>query len=62
MLFLTRKAEEKIIIGDNEIVITVVGLKNDRVRLGFEADERIKIHRQEVLDNIQKHGVMKNHG
>ena len=48
MLVLTRKPEEKIIIGDN-IVVTVVKVTGDRVRLGFEAPPDINIVRSELV-------------
>lgn len=48
MLVLTRKVGERISIGENqEIVITVVNIRGERVRLGFEADASIPVHRTE---------------
>lgn len=55
MLKLTRKRHEKIYIGDN-IIVTVIKCKTGRVRLGIEAPKNIKVHRQEVYDDI-KNGV-----
>jgi len=57
MLVLTRKNRESIVIGrpeDTEIVlqITVLEIEGGRVRLGFEADNRMPIHRREVWDRI----------
>lgn len=48
MLILSRKKDQKIIIGDQKIVLTVVEIRGDRVRLGFEADKSIPIDREEV--------------
>jgi carbon storage regulator len=48
MLVLTRKAGERLIIGDN-IALTVVSVRNGQVRLGIEAPREIPVHRQEVL-------------
>jgi carbon storage regulator len=48
MLVLTRKLNEKIRIGDN-IVLTVVEVKGNRVRLGIEAPTDIAIVRAELL-------------
>lgn len=51
MLALTRKAGERVVIGDN-IVVTVVHVKGDSVRLNFEAPKDIKIYRGEIFDAI----------
>jgi carbon storage regulator len=53
MLVLSRQRDESIIIGDN-IVITVVDIRGDKVRLGIEAPTEIPVHRQEVYDAIQR--------
>jgi carbon storage regulator len=47
MLVLSRKRDEKIIIGDN-IVVMVVRIDRDEIRLGIEAPKDISIHREEV--------------
>lgn len=47
MLVLSRKKNECIIIDEN-IVITVVEIRGDKVRLGIEAPKEIPIHRSEV--------------
>jgi len=57
MLVLTRKNRESVIIGrpeDLEVVleITILEIEGGRVRLGFEADTRMPIHRREVWDRI----------
>ena len=51
MLVLTRKPNEKIIIGDN-IVITVVEIKGDSIRLGIEAPREVKVYRGELYETI----------
>jgi carbon storage regulator len=53
MLVLSRKRDEKIVIGDN-IVITVVDVRGDKVRLGIEAPTEVPVHRQEVLDAVKR--------
>lgn len=55
MLVLTRKRGERIIIGP-DIELTIVDVRGDRVRLGFEAPPDVSIHRQEVLERIQQDG------
>ncbi len=51
MLVLSRKKNESIIIND-DIVITVVEIRGDKVRLGIEAPKEISVHRREVWDAI----------
>ena len=53
MLVLSRHRDESIMIGDN-IVITVVDIRGDKVRLGIQAPTEIPVHRQEVYDAIQR--------
>lgn len=53
MLVLTRKKDQSLIIGD-EIVITVVEIRGDKVRLGIQAPQDVPVHRQEVYDAIQR--------
>jgi len=53
MLVLSRHRDESIIIGDN-IVITIVDIRGDKVRLGIEAPTEIPVHRQEVYEAIQR--------
>lgn len=52
MLVLSRKTNERIVIRDN-IVVTVVGIRGDKVRLGIEAPKEIAVHRREVYDKIK---------
>ena len=51
MLVLSRQRDESIIIGD-DIVVTVVDIRGDKVRLGIQAPTEIPVHRQEVYDRI----------
>jgi len=50
MLVLSRHRDESIIIGD-DIVITVVDIRGDKVRLGIDAPTDIPVHRQEVYSH-----------
>jgi len=57
MLVLTRKNRESVVIGrpeDGQVMlqITVLDIEGGRVRLGFEADQRMPIHRREVWERI----------
>ena len=51
MLVLSRKRNESVIINDN-IVVTVIDVRGDKVRIGIEAPRDVSVHRQEVLDAI----------
>ena len=58
MLVLSRQRDESIFIGDN-IKITVVDIRGDKVRLGIEAPTEIPVHRQEVYEAIQRENQRK---
>ena len=53
MLVLTRRTKETLIIGDN-IKITVLGVKGNKVRLGIDAPTEVSVHREEIWLKIQK--------
>ena len=53
MLVLSRQRDESIIIGDN-IVVTIVDIRGDKVRLGINAPTEIPVHRQEIYEAIQR--------
>lgn len=53
MLILSRKLNERIMIGD-DIRISIVDIKGDQVKLGIDAPETVKVYRQEVYDAIQE--------
>jgi carbon storage regulator len=58
MLVLSRKSRESIGVGgpgtlEPSLKVTVLEIKDDRVRLGFEADGGILIHRREVWERIR---------
>ena len=53
MLVLSRQRDESIIIGDN-VVITVVDVRGDKVKLGITAPREVSVHRQEVYEAIQR--------
>ncbi|MCA1949279.1 carbon storage regulator CsrA [Gracilinema caldarium] len=52
MLILSRKINEKIMIGD-DISISVIEIRGDQVKLGVEAPRTVKVFRQEVFDAIR---------
>ena len=49
MLVLSRQRDESIVIGDN-IVVTIVDVRGDRVRIGIDAPKEIPVHRAECKD------------
>lgn len=53
MLVLSRHRDESIMIGD-DVMITIVDIRGDKVRLGIEAPQEIPVHRQEVYDAIKR--------
>ena len=51
MLVLSRQKDESIMIGD-DVEITIVDVRGDKVRLGINAPKEIPVHRREVYDAI----------
>ncbi len=56
MLVLSRQRDESIIIGDN-IVVTIVDIRGDKVRLGIQAPSEVPVHRREVFEAIQRENL-----
>jgi carbon storage regulator len=55
MLVLSRQRDQSIMIGD-DIVVTIVDIRGDKVRLGINAPSEIPVHREEVFDAIKREG------
>ena len=53
MLVLSRKKGESIVIGNN-VTLTIVEVRGDRVRVGVDAPKEVPVHRREVFDAINK--------
>ncbi len=53
MLVLSRQRDETIMIGD-DVEITVVDIRGDKVRLGITAPSHVPVHRKEVYDAIKR--------
>jgi carbon storage regulator len=51
MLVLSRKKDQRVIIGEN-IEVTVIEIRGDRVKLGFVGPQEVPIHREEVFRRI----------
>ena len=52
MLILSRKINEKIMIGE-DISVSIIEIRGDQVRLGVDAPKTVKVYRQEVFDAIK---------
>jgi carbon storage regulator len=52
MLILSRRVNEKIVIGEN-VVVSIIEVRGDQVKIGIEAPKTVKVFRQEVFDAIQ---------
>ncbi len=53
MLVLSRQRDETIMIGD-EVEITIVDIRGDKVRLGIDAPRSVQVHRKEVYEAIKR--------
>ena len=53
MLVLSRQRDETVMIGD-DVEITVVDIRGDKVRLGITAPPHVAVHRKEIYDHIQE--------
>ena len=53
MLVLSRRRDETIMIGD-DVELTVVDIRGDKVRLGIKAPIRIAVHRKEIFEAIRR--------
>lgn len=56
MLVLSRQRDQSIIIGD-DVVVTIVDIRGDKVRLGIEAPTEIPVHRREVYEAIRRENL-----
>jgi carbon storage regulator len=70
MLVLSRKKDEKLVVGGlgelyvrkadgvfeqiDPIVLMVIEIRGDKVRLGYDADRNVSVHREEVLNAIKR--------
>jgi carbon storage regulator CsrA len=57
MLVLTRKSQEAVVVGGSDgferlLKVTVLDIRGGKVRLGFEVDAAIPVHRWEVWERI----------
>ena len=53
MLVLSRQRDQSIVIGD-DIEITIVDVRGDKVRIGINAPREVTVHRKEVYEAIRR--------
>ena len=56
MLVLTRSLNESVVIGD-DVEVTIVEIRADKVRLGIQAQKGIPVYRKEIYKAIQKQNI-----
>jgi carbon storage regulator CsrA len=61
MLVLTRKSQEAVVVGGSDrfermLKVTVLEIKSGKVKLGFEVDTEVPVHRWEVWEQIRANG------
>jgi len=59
MLVLTRRISESLVMGDGEVIITVLGVKGNQVRIGIQAPENTQVDREELYLRKQQDKKMK---
>jgi carbon storage regulator len=55
MLVLERQRNQRIVIGDGEIIVTVTAIKGGRVFIGIDAPPTVRVMREELLDRATDH-------
>jgi carbon storage regulator len=58
MLVLSRQKDESIMIGE-DVEVTIVDVRGDKVRLGITAPKSIPVHRREVYEAIKREKAQK---
>ena len=53
MLILTRRKNEKVMIGE-DIIIEVLGINGNQVKIGFSAPQQVGIMREEIIGQPKK--------
>lgn len=56
MLILSRKMNEKIMIG-NDISVSIIEIRGDQVKIGVEAPRTVKVFREEVFEAIRRENL-----
>ena len=53
MLVLSRRAGESVVLGE-DVVVTILEVRGDVVRVGIEAPRSVKVHRAELLAQLEE--------
>jgi carbon storage regulator len=56
MLILTRRVGEAVVI-DEEVTVTVLGVKGNQVRIGVNAPKSVSVHREEIFERIRNERI-----
>ncbi len=59
MLILTRRVGEALVI-DEEVTVTVLGVKGNQVRIGVNAPKSVSVHREEIFERIKNERLAGN--
>ena len=51
MFLISRMKDESVVLGD-DIILTVIEIRGDKVRLGIELPEGVSLHRAEMYDAL----------
>lgn len=53
MLVLTRSVNERLIINNGEITLSVLDIRGNQVRIGIDAPKNVTVHREEIYLRIK---------
>ena len=53
MLILTRRVNEKLMVGD-DVTVTVLSICGNQVRIGVTAPRHVPVHREEIYDKVKR--------
>lgn len=60
MLVLTRRVGERIVINNEDIELTVLGVKGNQIKVGINAPKGVSVHRSEVYERIKAEALSQN--
>ena len=53
MLILTRRVNEKLMVGD-DVTVTVLSISGNQVRIGVNAPRHVPVHREEIYEKVKR--------
>ena len=53
MLILTRRVNEKLMVGD-DVTVTVLSISGNQVRIGVNAPRHVAVHREEIYEKVKR--------